>query len=293
MSARPAEFEHDSIRIVGLSIAGAESFVVAPELNLAFDVGRCPAEVLNVDHVFLTHGHMDHAAGVAYYFSQRLFIDNAPGNMYMPPALCGPIERLLALWGEIDGNAPPANLHAARPGEDIALRRDLVVRPYRVEHSFRRRDGQSVDALGYSAIEVRHKLKAAYHGLEGPELVALKKRGIAITERQEVPLIAYCGDTAPGDFLALPHVSEARVLLLECTFFEPDHRSRARAGNHMHVSYFREIVSQLKNERIVLTHLTRRTLISEAREHLRREVGDQEMERISFLMEHRPRRKRT
>ena len=74
----PAEFQYDSIRLRGVSLAGEETYIVAPEMNLGFDLGRCQRDVLGVDHVFLTHGHMDHAAGAAYYFSQRMFIDNAP-----------------------------------------------------------------------------------------------------------------------------------------------------------------------------------------------------------------------
>jgi hypothetical protein len=38
-----AEFNHDNIRLLGTTLAGEESFIVAPELNLAFDIGRAPA----------------------------------------------------------------------------------------------------------------------------------------------------------------------------------------------------------------------------------------------------------
>lgn len=287
-----AEFSLDGLRLLGLSVAGAETYVVAPELNIGFDFGRAPPEVLAIDHIFLSHGHMDHAAGVAYYFSQRMFLDNAPGTLYAPPALLSPIRELLRLWGEIDGSHPRANLVAAHPGHDIPIRRDLVVRPFEVNHPVRRRDRTLVHALGYSAIEVRKKLREEFVGLEGPQIVELKRKGVEIEHRVEVPLVAYCGDTAMGDFLSLPHVRDARVLILECTFVEPDHKDRARAGNHLHVSDFRTILPQLRNEHVLLIHLTRRTHLPDARERLRREVGDEQMQRISFLMEHRRKRRR-
>lgn len=287
-----AEFLAGAVRLVGSSVAGSETYVVAPELNVGFDVGRAPPEVVGIDHIFLSHGHMDHAAGVAYYFSQRMFLDNAPGTMYVPAALLSPLRELLRLWGEIDGSLPRANLVAAHPGHDISVRRDLLVRPFEVNHPMRRRDRTVVPALGYAAVEVRKKLRAEFDGLEGPQLVELKKKGIEIEHRLEVPLVAYCGDTAAGDFLRLPHVRLAKVLLLECTFVEPDHRERARAGNHLHVSDFRAFIDDLENEHILLIHLTRRTHLPEARERLRREVGDEHMQRISFLMEHRRRRRR-
>lgn len=293
MAGAQAEFEHDDLRLVGFSLAGEESYIVAPELNLAFDVGRAQRDLLSVDHVFLTHGHMDHAAGIAYYFSQRMFIDNAPGHLYAPAPLIEPIRKLLRLWADIDGHEPPANLHEVVPNVDVALRRNLVVRPFEVNHPCRRHDRSVVRSLGYAAIEVRQKLIEEYRGLTGPQIVELKKQGVDVTRRVEVPLVAYCGDTAAGDFLTLDHVRTARVLLLECTFTEADHVERARAGYHMHVRDLRTIIPNLQNEKIVLIHLSRRTSLSVARSILRQELGTlYDEDRITFFMEHRRRGRR-
>lgn len=287
-----ADYTFEGIRVLGSSLAGEESFVVVPELNLAFDVGRGAREVVGVDHVLLTHGHMDHAAGIAYYFAQRMFLDNEPGNLYLPKPLVEPARRLLRIWADIDGHEPPANVHAAIPGQDIELRRDLIVRPFLVNHPCRRHDRSRVDGLGYAAIEVRRKLKDEYRELTGPQLVELKRKGVEITRRVELPLVAYCGDTAPGDFLDLDCVRNARILLLECTFADPEHVERARAGNHVHVTDLRGILPRVNNPRIVLTHLSRRTPLSEARTLLRRELGAEADERVTFLMDARQRGRR-
>ncbi len=293
MAAAHAEFVHDEIRILGRSVAGEESWYALPELNVGFEFGRAPQEIVSIDHIFLSHGHMDHAAGVAYYFAQRLFIDNEPGHLYLPHPLVQPVRDLLAIWGSIDGNEPPGHVEAAVAGFDIAVRRDLVVRPFEVNHPCRTRNRTAVTALGFAVIDVRKKLLDEFHGLSGPELVELKKKGVEITRRVEVPLVAYCGDTAPGDFLGLDYVRDARVLLLECTFIDPDHVGRARAGNHMHITDLRRVLPTLRNERILLTHLTRRTFLLDAREALRRELDEADQARVSFLMEHRKRRKRS
>ena len=286
-----AEFEHDGVRILGYSQAGEESYIVAPEMNLGFDIGRAPRETLAVDNILLTHGHMDHAAGLAYYCSQRMFIDAAPGTIYAPEPLVAPINKLMSVWGEIDGHIPPGEIRVAQPGVDIQLRRDLIARPFLVNHPGRGRRGV-IHALGYSIIEVRKKLKDDYLDLTGPQIVELKKKGVEITRRVEIPLLTTTGDTGPGDFLDHDHVRKSRILLLECTFVDPDHRDRARAGNHMHLIDLRDIIPQLENERIVLTHLTRRTPLHEARDALRREFGDQTDERITFLMQHTRRGRR-
>jgi ribonuclease Z len=292
MSTPLAEFVHGGLRLIGSSVAGEESVVIAPELNLAFDFGRAPREIVSIDHVFLTHGHMDHAAGLAYYFAQRMFVDNPPGHLYVPGYLVEPIHRLLRVWADIDGHEPPAHLHPVEVDVDVPLRRDLVVRPFEVNHPCRRPDRTIAPTLGYAAIEVRQKLIPEYQGLTGPQIVELKRQGVQVTRRVEIPLVAYCGDTAAGPFLELDCVRRAKVLLLECTFVEPDQLDRARAGNHMHVRDLPTVLPRLANEQILLTHLTRRTALAEARTLLRRELGAAWDERLSFFMEHRPRPQR-
>ena len=60
-------------RIQGVSVAGEQAVVHVPELDLAFDIGLCPRPVLASPTVALSHTHMDHVAGLPYWFSQRFF----------------------------------------------------------------------------------------------------------------------------------------------------------------------------------------------------------------------------
>lgn len=293
MARHLAELTHQNLRIVGFSLAGEETFLALPELNLAFDMGRAPREVIAIDHVFLTHGHMDHAAGIAYYFAQRWFLDNDPGNLYVAEGLRDPVQRLLRVWSEIDGHEPPARVHVVRPGEDVVLRRDLLVRPFEVNHPGpRAAHGPGSNALGFSAIEVRHKLRPEYQELTGPQIVDLKKKGVEVTRRVEIPLVAYCGDTGPGAFFELDFVRNARILLLECTFLAAEHRERARAGAHMHLSDLKNVLPFLRNERIVLTHISRRLTTREARDILRAELAAEYEGRVCLLMDFRRRERR-
>ncbi len=268
------------LRLIGYSLAGEETVIAAPELNVCFDIGKAPQEVISIDHLCITHGHPDHTAGLHYYFTQRWFLDVEPGTAYVPEHLLGPVQELMKVWSRIEGRHTDANLVVARPGEDVVLRRDLVLRPFEVNHG--------VPALGYSVIEVRNKLKPEFSGKAGPELVELKKKGVQIQYRFEVPLLAYCGDTAAGDFLDLDHVRNAKVILLECTFFDSDHVARARAGNHVHLKDLPEIMPRLRNSNIVLIHVTRRTFLREAKRQLQTLLAPADLERTSFLME-RPR----
>ena len=275
--SRLVEHQLDDLRIIGYSVAGEESVIAAPELNVCFDIGKAPSEVLPVDHVLLTHGHMDHAAGIAYYLSQRNFIGNAPGCILAPNRLIRPLKQLMQVWGEIEGHVTPAKYVGMEPGDEFQIRRGLVVRAFRVNHG--------VPSLGFVVIDIRRKLKPEFADKSGPELVELKKQGIDIDYTLEVPLIAYCGDTADGDWTRYDMVRQARVLLLECTFFDRDHVARARAGYHLHVRDVARILENLENPHVVITHVTRRTAIRDARRTLAKLLSPEAYARVTFLMD--------
>lgn len=265
------------IRLAGFSLAGEETVVAAPEYNVCFDVGRAPREVVSIDNVCLTHGHMDHAAGIAYYFSQRAFLGNSPGRIIAHRILAPAIQRLMDVWAEIEGHPSPTQIQGVEPLEDVVIRRGLVVRPFSVRHS-----GSS---LGYCLIEVRHKLKAEFVGKSGPQLVALKRQGVAIENRVEVPVLTYTGDTALGRWLDLDFIRRSPVVLLDCTFYEPAHVERARAGKHIHADDVPRVLDALPESMIVLIHVTRRTDLRVAKRIVERIVPRRDAPRVSFFMD--------
>ena len=279
MQIRPyrlSEVGCDGFSLAGYSVAGEESIVIAPELDCCFDIGKCPREALTVNHVLLSHGHMDHVAGLPYYFAQRDFQGIANGTAVVPESLVEPIQDLMKAWGRVEGHVPPHRLVGLSAGEEFAIRRDLLVRTFPTRHT--------TESLGFSVIDVRQKLKSEYAGLTGPEIVELKNQDVEVTRRIEVPLVTYLGDTAPGNFSSIPCVRDAKVLLIECTFFDDDHASRARAGKHLHVDDLPGVLEGMNNEKIIICHVTRRTFMSQARKALKNALDAETLAKVSFLM---------
>src|SRR5437763_12490602 len=113
----------------------------------------------------------------------------------------------------------------------------------------------------------------------------MRKSGIEIQSRVEVPLVAFLGDTTAGPVFDQPDVQNAQILITECTFFDADHRAKAKAGRHLHLDALIEILPKLKNENIVIAHVSRRTGIRRAKHLLRKKIGEEQMKRITFLMD--------
>ncbi len=272
------------VKIFGFSLAGEETVVAAPEYNVCFDAGRAPREIIPIDNLCLSHGHMDHAAGLAYYLSQRNFIGTSPGRIILHRSLAQAVQRLMDVWSEIEGHHTPFDIVGVLALEDVAIRRDLIVRPFDVNHG--------ASALGYTLIEVRHKLKEEFLGKTGPQLVALKKEGVEIQHRVEAPVLTYTGDTAIGRFLDLDFVRTSPAVIIECTFFDREHVHRARAGRHLHVEDLPKVLEAIPDAEVLLTHHTRRTDLRFAKRALERTISPADRERVSFLMDAPPRARR-
>jgi ribonuclease Z len=230
-----------------------------------------------MDYLCLSHGHMDHAAGLAYYFSQRAFQGMPPGTLLVHPKLVPPIEQLLRVWGQIEGHVSPGRIVGVDEGTDFELNRSFVVRPFRVSHPG--------PTLGFSIVEVRKKLKPEYNDYSGQQIAQLKRQGQVVEYRLELPRVAYCGDSGLGSFLEHDHVRNAEVLIFECTFFEPDHVERARLGAHTHLSDLPALMDRVRSPHVVLIHVTRRTGMGEAKRAVAKLLKPVDLERITFLMD--------
>ncbi|UCD49355.1 MAG: MBL fold metallo-hydrolase [Phycisphaerales bacterium] len=274
----------DDLELVGYSVAGEETVIALPQLDVCFDVGKAPDQIISVNHVLLTHGHMDHAAGFAYYLSQRNFCGLPAGTILAPPNLIRPMQEIVNSWGRLDGNRIPAKLVGVKPGDEYQIKPNLFARAFPTKHT--------AGSVGFTVLEKRKKLKPEYAGLTGPQLVELKKQGIQIDNPLEVPIVTYFGDTQYVDFAQLDYVVKSRILIAECTFYEDEHVSRANAGRHMHVDEFASLVERLENEYIIISHLTQRTPMREVRKMLHKSLPADIHDKIIILMDRKWRQPR-
>lgn len=271
-------------RVQGVSTAGESTCVMIPELDLCFDMGECPRAALACKTVALTHGHMDHIGGLAYYFSQRHFQGMGTGKLVCDSRLTGAIHKMMAGYVDLEQQRTPYEVVPISPEQMVPLKQGLFLRAFETEHT--------VPSLGYIVVEKRSKLKPEFDGFPQEKLRELKERGIEITRTLEIPLIAYTGDTRPGPHLVRDDVRKADLIITECTFFEPDHKERAKIGKHLHVSDLVEWLRIVECKAMILVHVSRRTHLGEARSQLEKAVGRERAERVYFLMDSRFNRER-
>ncbi len=266
------------LRIEGYSIAGEATAVMVPEFDVCFDIGLCARPMLSAKYVAITHGHMDHVAGLPYYFSQRWFQGMGMGTCLCDRRIEPAVRNMMLGWVDLEQQRTSHEIIGLAPGETHEIKNNLFLGPFEVDHT--------VPSVGWGVVERRTKLREEFIGLPQEKLRDLKMGGTEITRELRVPLVAYIGDTLPGPHLLADVVRRARVIVLECTFFEPDHKERAVVGKHVHVDDIAELLERIQAEAVVLTHISRRTNLGAAKKMLHDRLGAQGARRVHLLMDH-------
>jgi ribonuclease Z len=249
----------------GVSVAGRETWFHLPTLHLAFDLGRAPSELVAVPNVFLSHPHLDHGAGLAYWCSQRRLLRLPGGVAHTHPAGVSAWTQILELHQSLEGVRYDARVEAMGPGARASLRRDLEVEAFEADHR--------VPTLAFVASEIRNRLRPDLAGHSSEEIREVAARGESVAGKVRVPLVAYSGDTGEGIFSRAPRsFFTAKVLLLECSFVEERDRERSKEWKHLHLDEIAERADLFENEVLVLTHLTLRTSPGDIRKAIARRL---------------------
>jgi ribonuclease Z len=254
--------EAAGIPIDGVSIAGHESFYKLPTFRTLLEFGRAPEDTVGYANVCVSHGHLDHMAGLAHHASRRKLAGLPPGRVFVPAPALDDVRAWVEACQRLEHVRYDLELVPAEPGDRVSLRNDLELTVLPGCHR--------VPTVGYLFSEVKHKLLDELVGRSGEEIAALRRQGAAVTRREEVPLLAYPGDCGEEIFEAAPEILRAKVLLLECSFVRPEDVDRAREYAHIHLDDILARADLFENEALVLTHFSQRYRSEEIREALRR-----------------------
>jgi ribonuclease Z len=263
-----SQLHTSGLTVRGVSLGGIYTSLHVPELDALFDVGWPLRSAASVRHLFLSHGHVDHAGGLSTLLGMRaLFGHPRPLRLYLPAEIAEHMSESLAAMSRMQRYELGAELVPMKPGDEIALRGDLAVRAFRTYHP--------VPSLGYLLIRRVAKLLPGLRGLSGREIAERRGRGEPVTSAVDRLELAYATDTLALVLDREPAILESRVLILECTFLDGRKPlADARAGCHIHLDELIERAHLFHNQALVLMHFSQLYRPDEVRDILARRLPE-------------------
>jgi ribonuclease Z len=234
----------------GVSVGGVYTALNVPELDLAFDVGLAPRSFAGVKTLLLSHGHVDHAGALPTLLGIRALQGlRSPLRVVMPAEIVDELQAALAAMTTLQRWPLEIEAVGMAPGDEVALRPDLLVRAFRTFHP--------VPSLGYQLVKRVKKLRPEHKGLAGPDIAARRAAGEDLFDVLDHLEIAYATDTLIQVVDNAPEILTSSVLIMECTFLDERKQiADARAGCHIHLDEVIERADRFANQHIVLMHIS-------------------------------------
>lgn len=245
--------------VIGKSTASICTSFYIPELRIMFDCGVSHNFV--PEHVFITHGHLDHTKAIAETIVQQ---GNTKAKIKIKPNIFIPseteqffkeaIHHIFVLSKHNPTHKMNNKFNLVSSTENMRI--DVVIKntPWIVEIF---KCYHTTPCVGYGLIEKRQKLKEEYKNLTGQELGNLKKQNIQITEEKEYPILCFLGDTTIEVFKN-NNIFKYPIIFTECTFFEENLKKLAWTKKHTLWSDLIKIINKHPDNFFIIYHFSNR-----------------------------------
>lgn len=274
MSVQAGEsWSYQKYKFHGLSLSGIRTAIAMPELSLSFDVAQGYPFLLNLKQFFISHGHLDHAAGIPYIISQKAMNSQEPGKFYMPKSLVEPLDQIMKIWEKIEGHEYRYEFIGVQGDDEIPLNAQTYVKVFPTTHR--------IESLGYTVFEIHKKLKKEYAGYSQEEIVELRRKGLEVNEVHHTPVVSFTGDTQIEFLDSRDWVKKSKILFLEATYLDERKTvEQARQWGHTHLEEILPRLKDIESEQIVFIHASSRYSDKEALRILQDRIPKEYQDRI-------------
>jgi ribonuclease BN (tRNA processing enzyme) len=264
----PVVLRLGSLEFEAFSISGLATYVRVPSLDACFDLGHCSIEASQTRNVLLSHVHQDHSLGVIRHLSLRAMTGARPSRIYVPSESRDALVDVLHAYDRLEGK-PLADLdgvvRGVAAGDVFQLSARRRVRAFDVVHR--------IFSRGYTVIETRRKLKAAFAGLPGEAIRDARERGEPLYDEHEHNLLTYVGDSTIETLERHPEVGQSEVLFLEATHLPGTSPEASARYGHTHLEEIAALAVRrpeaLASPHVVLKHFSMKYRESDIRAALR------------------------
>jgi ribonuclease Z len=267
MSLYGTELQFEDLKIIGTSLAGIRTSLLLPEIDVAFDVAQGLPFAVKAKHYFISHCHMDHAAGIPYLISLKALNKLAAPTFYVPESFADPIREIMQIWQKAEGHTYGFEIVPVTANSSFEIAKHLVVRSFPTVHR--------VPSFGYTIFQRHKKLKPEFAGLNRDELLKKKSSGIDLNEHWDEPFFTFTGDTQIEFLDAASWIKKSKYLVMECTYYDNRRTiEQARAWGHIHLDEVLPRLPELECEKIILIHRSSRYSFNEAQSLVRSRCSD-------------------
>ena len=229
--------------IDGITTGNQQTGLIIQELKIQLDAGYYSGHDIN--HILITHGHSDHIKAITDIVQNNTKKTNIICPEFLLPFLKNFLNSFFQMVSLKKYNNKLNKL--VTWNQDI---NNVIIETFPVKHS--------VKCVSYGIITKTKKLKEEFKGLSGPELVELKKT-TEITETSFNHEILYVTDLDHTSLKSLPFL-QYKNIIIECTFFFPEHKQEARDRFHLHWEDIQPIIKQFPDKNFLITHVSPRYL---------------------------------
>lgn len=275
---RKSKLRLDEFTVKGISIGSSRSSLMVKPGNFMIDVGYCFEEGIRYNKLLLTHAHVDHAADLVYYISQRKLMKMDGPTIYLPKETKADMEAILQYWQKIEMVDYNYSLVGVEPGMVYKLDNDYHIKAVAMNHR--------IPAVGYSFFRSKKKLKPEYLKLSN-EQIRSRRESLEheLFYHSTAHELFFSGDTNIQAIAQSPEALNSRILFLECTFVD-EKRDAAHASNWGHV-HLDDICSQPKlfenNRHLVLYHFSRRYQFGHIQKQIELKCGPSLQKKIKLF----------